>query len=279
MNLNPESDLQGRKQQLLESIFSTLKSRIMWLLHRAGVNSQYLNDAYHDVVMAATTNINQLRCPNAFKSWLGRIIVSAAKQYWAPYKPSTRPGTPNPPVQVGTKSILIDGKHHAVRVFEPYAAQEQPTARQPLYQSLSDPGLMKWSRSNPFPDYHRRIDVWKAMAGLNHRRAQAMFLRFVFGYTGEETGRILGCTGERVHRLVEETKKLLQESLPGYAPNSAAKSEKKSWEGRQNARLKRTLSLSTLPPRRCWIVIQIRVKWNEKLTVPCRAAARGRSKE
>lgn len=122
----------------------------LWLLRTAGVKMQDLVDSHHDSLIKAVTKIGQLRHQNAFNTWFRRVLKSSAKEYRAYYTNPHQPRKREQPKQIGTKWVDIDGKQYAVRVFEPYAPQEQtPSSVQRFALALARiiPGML--AKSSP----------------------------------------------------------------------------------------------------------------------------------
>jgi len=242
------------KNALCEILGNELKR---WIERRLKVKRQDRRDAHQESILRVRQKIEQLRAPENFLGWLRRVAVDVAKQHRTPYLRNSKPEQKRQPKQIGTKTIIVDGKPHVVRIFEP-CGPEQP--RQPLLEPLSDSIITNWSKGNR-PNYPTSIDVWRAMASLPKRWARAMFLMHVEERTAAEAGEILGVSEERVYRLIQKAKDRLRLLLVPYARNGSTESVLRSYKSRQAAAtLKRAIPFSNLPPRRCWVLIQLRMR-------------------
>jgi RNA polymerase sigma factor (sigma-70 family) len=238
-----------------EFIDGHMKSEIEDRLCQAGVPN-YVEDAYHDVQVNVRRNMCQLEEIDLFEPWLVRISMSTAKKYRPRMLPNSKPfkkqksKAAEKPLEIGSKTITIDGKPHIVRVFEPNPAQDQITTRTPLFEPCSSSAIANWSKTN-CQDYPRKIDVRKALAKLNKRWAKALLLVYVEERTAAEAAEILDCTIPRVYRLVQFGKNRLRELLPGYGRTGKAKTESRSSKARRRARTKRPLGISDVLPHGC----------------------------
>jgi RNA polymerase sigma factor (sigma-70 family) len=206
------------KQRVFDSV--VFEKAWNWrCLRVAGVNTQDLADAHHDVLIKAVTKIHQLRHPNAFKTWFRRVLKSQAKEYRVCYTNSRWQQKRERPKQIDTKSVLIDGQQQMVRVFAPYVPQDQPTARQRLFETLSDPALTKRCKSS-CPNYPSSIDVQGAIARLPERWKLAVELFHFEGHSGAEAARALGCNTKRLRKILQKARQRLRLLLPDYAGKS-----------------------------------------------------------
>ena len=233
------------------------------LLHTGVVNS--LDEAYQEVLLTLQHKLCHLKVVDAFESWLWRLEMSVAKKYrprYARYARSIRVESQasGQPREIGARAIVVAGKPQIARIFEPALPQEEPSQRRPLFEPVTDGILAKASMPNR-PNYPTSIDVWRAMASLPKRWARAMFLMHVEERTAAEAGEILGCSEDRVYRLIQNAKDRLRLLLVPYARNGSTESVLRSYKSRQAAAaLKRAIPFSNLPPRRCWVLIQLRMR-------------------
>ncbi len=207
------------KNALCEILENELKR---WIESRLKVRSQDRQDAHQEVILRVRRKIEQLREPGKFFAWLLRVVKDVAKRQRPPCLSRCKPEQEERPKQIGTKTILIDGQQHVVRIFEPSIQQEQ--ARQPLLEPLSDSIITNWSKDNR-PTYPRSIDFRRALSKLPERWALAISLVFTEGYSRTEAAEIMGCSKKVVYRLHKKARKRLQLLLPGYTLGHKARSQ------------------------------------------------------
>jgi RNA polymerase sigma factor (sigma-70 family) len=238
------------KNILCEILGNQLKR---WTIRKLKVSSQDRACAVQAVIVRVRQRIDQLRKPETFPGWFRRVAMDVSKQYWNPTQRRSKQKRPQPE-QIGTKTISVGGQSHLVRIFGPRTAEEP---RQNLLVPLTDSIVSNWSQDNR-PKHSLQIDVRKALQQLPPRWVRALFLMHVEGFEAAEAGEILGCSEERIYRMVQRAKERLRVLLKPYARNSKDESVPRSYKARQAAILKRTIP-ADLPPRRCWAVIRLRM--------------------
>lgn len=183
-----------------------------WIERRLNVKWQDRGAAHHDVIQRVRERIGQLQQPEKFLGWLRRVVVEAGKRHSAPYLRPLKRERKEQPKQIGTKTILVDGKAHVVRVFE--ASKPNPP-RQPRLEPLTDSIIMNWSKENR-ANYPRSVDFRRALKELPERWLLAVILVFEEGYSRAEAAEIMGCSKNRIYKLHKKARKRLQLLLPGY---------------------------------------------------------------
>jgi RNA polymerase sigma factor (sigma-70 family) len=202
-----------------EFIEMRMKQETINRISRVGAGSS-VDDAYQQALLTVQSKLSRLKVVDAFESWFWRVVKSTAKQFRPRYVQYGRtiqvnPEISNPLSEVGSKTILISSKPQIVRIFEPLVPHAQLIRRRRFLEPITDEILVKASISNR-SNYPRKIDVWSATAQLPKRWAKALLLMCVEERSAAEVAGMMGCSVERVYKLVQKAKHRMRELLPGY---------------------------------------------------------------
>ncbi len=216
-----------------EFVANHMEREIKGLLFKAGASD--VPDAYQQVHLELRRKLCQLRDIELFECWLRRVVHSAAKKSrkrcirYSKVLPQTQE-MPARPKELGSKTITIDGNPHIVRVFEPALPQEERSQRWPVFEPVSDGILANASMSNR-PNYPCKIDLWEAIAKLPLTWALAILVVYVLGFSAAEAAQIMGCSVDRVNKLLQKAKQRMRELLPQCVQNGKVISESDSRPG------------------------------------------------
>lgn len=210
-----------------------LKGVVGAILSASGVRqTQSVEDAWQEAMVAFVKHHRKVRKIRSLPYWLAKTALRAAwKNRWPRYSMKKKQGQAveqtHQPEPIATKPMTVAGREYQVKIYAPGDSPSVSTQPRPRLEPLTESTIEKFGKTI-FPDYVERIhqeralaeasaELEKALEQLPPRWGRAIELVYFEGKSLSEVAKVLGCSKQRIYKILKMAKRRLRESLGNCA--------------------------------------------------------------